>query len=106
MSAAAKKQSAPSGVLTRADMVVRAARGHQKPDGGIVFSGMLWVWDMPIASFHNSGDGGCHDWDVKHPAAFEKFEAFARAEFPTLKFEQADWLVGQLWDEAFSKVMS
>lgn len=104
MSAAAKQKSAPEGALTRADMVVRAARGHERPDGGIVWSGMLWVRDMPIASFRNDGRGGCCSWDVKDRAAFAEFEAFAVAEFPDKNFEQADWLVGQLWDEAFTKV--
>lgn len=100
MSAAAAKKSATSAALTRADMVVRAARGRELADGGIAFSGMLWVWDMPIASFRNEGRGGCCTWDVKNADAFAKFEAFAVAEFPALKFEQADHLAGQLWDAA------
>lgn len=89
--------------LTLADCIVRAARGFARADGGIAFSGMLWVRDQPIASFHNDGNGGCCEWAVRNREAFAEFEALAKTLNPSIHFEQADHVAGQLWDAAFLK---
>lgn len=86
---------------TLADCVVRAARGHMLSHGGVAFSGMLWVWNCPVASFSNAGEGGCHKWVVNHPAMFAAFEQMAKDLHPELSFEQADHVAGALWDKAF-----
>lgn len=85
--------------------VVRAARGLQRSDGGIVWRGMLWLGDQPIAAFFNAGDGGCVTWRVyaNSDEAFGKFKALAAERFPELRYEQEDHLVGELWDAAFQK---
>lgn len=85
--------------LRLADCVVRAARGHQTHDGGIAFSGMLWIRDRPVASFSNDGNGGCNRWSIRDRAAFEEFKALARS-VRAERFEQEDHLVGELWDAA------
>lgn len=103
MSAAAKKGRAPERALTLSDFVVRAARGYERPDGGIVWSGMLFVRDVPVASFHNDGNGGCCTWNARQPMLLDEATAFAKKQFPDLQFEQLDHLVGQLWDAAMSK---
>lgn len=100
MSAARKSTSAPTGALTRADLVVRAARGHQRPDGGVVWSGMLYRGDTQVAAFHNEGHGGCCTYTIRDRALFKECEELAKREFPEHSFEQLDDLVGALWDAA------
>lgn len=101
MAKQARKEKSLTVVPTLTDCVVRAARGHMLASGGVAFTGMLWVWDMPVASFSNAGDGGCHKWRVTHPAAFAAFEQMAKDIHPELAFEQADHVAGVLWDKAF-----
>lgn len=86
--------------LTLAECVVRAARGYERPDGGVVWSGVLWIRETPAANFHNDGNGGCNHWDVRDHALFNAFKALADKEHPEVQFERADWLVGRLWDAA------
>ncbi len=99
----AKKKPAPfvDAPLTRADVIVRAARGRMRPDGGIEFSGALWVRDCPAGSFRNDGRGGCCTWTIRpeQQRLFDEFAAFANLTHPDL-IESADWLAGLLWDEA------
>lgn len=83
--------------------VVRAARGHQRPDGGVVFSGMIYRGDDQVASFHNDGNGGCNSYQIRNVELFAAFKAAAVAQFADANFEQEDLLAGQLWDVAFLK---
>jgi hypothetical protein len=83
--------------------VVRAARGYQRPDGGVVFSGMIYRGDEQVTSFHNEGNGGCNSYQIRNFELFAEFKAAAVAEFPASKFEQEDLLAGQLWDAAYLK---
>jgi len=87
--------------LTIADFAVRAARGHQNKDGGIVWSGVLWLGDVPVANFRNDGDGGCNVWTVRDARLFEEFKAAAKREREE-NFEQEDHAVGALWDFAMT----
>lgn len=82
---------------------VTAARGHANKTGGIVWSGLLWIKDTPVAEFRNGGEGGCVDWKIRDQQLFEQFEELAKAIRPWLKFEQADNVVGELWDAAYTK---
>lgn len=105
MSAARKRAAAKADltVVTRADCIVRAANGYQRPDGGVVFSGVLFIHDVPAANFHNDGNGGCNAWTIRAPQLFEQFKALAVSLHPAVRFEQEDLLVGALWDEAFMR---
>lgn len=85
------------------EFVVRAARGYQRPDGGVVFSGMIYLGDDQVASFHNDGHGGCNSYQIRNFNLFVQFKAAAIAAFPTNQFEQEDLLAGQLWDTAYLK---
>jgi hypothetical protein len=58
------------------------------------------VRDQPIASFHNDGDGGCTVFHVRNRETFSEFEALAKS-IRSEKFEQAENLVGELWDAAY-----
>ncbi len=98
----ASKRKTVDAALTLADCIVRAARGHQRTDGGVAWSGMLFIRDCPAASFSNDGNGGCCNWQVRAPQLFREFEALAKATTP-VAFEHADHLVGSLWDVAYSK---
>lgn len=80
--------------------VVRAARGHQRPDGGVVWSGMLYRGDDQVAAFHNDGNGGCVSWQPRNAALLAEFKAAAVKRFPQDRFEQEDIYVGELWDAA------
>jgi hypothetical protein len=102
MGARGKAAVAESTALTLADCVVRAARGHQRADGSVVWSGVLFVRDCPTANFSNDGNGGCNKWQVRAPALFEEFKALAVQVRPE-RFEQEDNLVGELWDAAMLK---
>lgn len=86
--------------LTLADCIVRAARGHARADGGIAFSGMLFIRDCPAASFRNEGKGGCTVFQVRDRFQFAEFDALAKA-IRSENFEQAENLVGELWDAAY-----
>ncbi len=88
---------------TSNQFVVRAARGFQRPDGGIAFSGMLYKGDNQVAEFHNDGNGGCVDWRPRSDSLFAEFKKAAVAKFPEFKFEHADHYVGELWDAAYLK---
>lgn len=83
--------------------IVRAARGYQRPDGGVVWSGMLYLGDCQVAAFHNDGNGGCVSWQVRAPSLFAEFKAAAVKRYPQDRFEQEDTYVGELWDAAFAK---
>lgn len=102
----AKQISAAAPTLTLAQCVARAVDGRQRKDGGIAWRGVLWVRDEPIANFRNDGEGGCVEWTIRNREAFEEFKALAVREFPQHRFEQADHLVGTLWDAAILKPTS
>lgn len=92
--------------LTIKECVVRAARGHERADGMIVWSGALWIRDQPAGSFLNDGNGGCLRWDVRadQRPLFEEFEALAKREHPQNR-EAADWMAGHLWDQAWTNAV-
>lgn len=96
MSAARKKKPAP--VVSQ--WIVRAARGHEKSDGMVAWSGVLWHGDIPVADFDNDGRGGCCTWNVRDAALFADFKALADKEHPEIRYEREDWLAGKLWDAA------
>ena len=100
MSARKMKAAHVEAALTLADCVVRAARGYERADGGIAFSGNLFVRDVPVATFSNDGNGGATMFKVKVPALFAEFKNFAKASRPDFNFEHAENLVGELWDAA------
>lgn len=98
---ARKSSTTQTSALTLASFVVRAARGHQKKDGGVVWSGVLWCGDVAVAEFRNEGDGGCNIWRVRDERLFEEFKAAAKREREE-NFEQEDHAVGALWDFAMT----
>lgn len=89
--------------LTINDFIVCAARGVMLKNGGVKFSGRLFVRDCPVAFFSNEGNGGCNSWTVSAPTLFGDAEEFAKRHLPDLKFEQLDHLVGELWDAAIMR---
>ncbi len=93
--------------LTLADCVVRAARGHMLPNGGVAFSGVLWLRDIPVANFHNHGDGGCNTYALREApycaAAFQEFKTLAASIDRESGFEQEDHVIGRLWDVAYTR---
>lgn len=107
-----KTSAAPEGALTRADLVVREARGRERMNGGIEFSGVLYVRNVRLVAFENDGDGGCNVYRLLAPtseaarAMMYEVEAFAKRELPTVRYEQLDTLIGALWDEAIMRGQS
>ncbi len=93
--------------LTIAECIVRAARGHERTDGGIAFSGVLWIRDIPVAEFNNDGNGGCTTFRIRDNdyarSSFEEFKTLARRLHPNDSFEQECIAVGDLWDVAFMR---
>lgn len=92
-------------LLTKAECEVTAARGRMIAPGCVEFSGLLWVRGVPVASFHNAGNGGCCVWQERneHASLLAEFDALAVRECPEFNFEQRDHLAGALWDAAMLK---
>lgn len=87
--------------LVREACTVTNPQGRELLCGGIEFSGVLRVRDIPVADFRNDGRGGCNTWVVRPGmhAFVREFERLAAELFPTHP-EPNDTLVGELWDAA------
>lgn len=82
------------------DMRVIAPRGHELPDGGIAWSGVLIVDGERVLRFSNAGRGGCLDLDWRPRYARRTEVERALAALADHEFEAVDAGIGVLWDAA------